>query len=118
MFGALDRAVARRLSAGRTVVVDATNLERHARRPLLALATYDGIPAAAIVFEIERAEAIARDRRRHGRTVGEDVIVRQHERLAWLLASGQLEDEGFVVIHRLAGVEAIDRARIVRSRAG
>lgn len=118
VFGALDRAVARRLAVGRTTIVDATNLERHARRPLLALATYDGVAAVAIVFDVDLDDAVARDRRRPGRTVGADVIARQHDRLGWLLASRQLDDEGFAAVHRLRGVETIDRTRIVRTGAG
>jgi protein phosphatase len=118
VFGALDRAVARRLATGRTTVVDATNLERHARRPLLALASYDGIAAVAVVFEVDLHDAVARDRRRPGRTVGADVIARQHDRLGWLLASRQLDGEGFAAVHRLRGVETIHRARVVRIGVG
>ncbi len=118
VFGAAHRAVAHRLARGLTTVVDATNLERSARRPLLGLAVYHGLPAIAIVFDVGPAEAIARDRRRRGRTVGPDVIARQDERLRWLLASGRLADEDLAAVHRLAGVDAVDRAVVRRGDRG
>jgi protein phosphatase len=116
VFGALARAVARRLAAGGTVVVDATNLERSARRPLLAQATLHDIPAVAIVLEVRLADAVDRDRHRRGRTVGPDVVARHHEQLGWLLASGHLDDEGFAAVHRLRGIEAVDAAVVRRTR--
>lgn len=117
VFGALARRVARRLAAGRTAVVDATNLERSARRPLLAVAALHGMPAVAIVLDVGLGEAVGRDRRRPARTVGPDVIARHIEQLGWLLATGHLDDEGFAAVHRLRGVEAVDTAA-VRRREG
>jgi protein phosphatase len=114
VFGAAHRAVARRLVRGLTTVVDATNLERSARRPLLGLAAHHGSPAVAIVFDVEPTAAIDRDRRRRGRTVGPDVVARHVEALRWLLASGHLAEEGFKAVHRLVGTEAIDRAIVRR----
>jgi len=114
VFGALARAVAHRLAARRTVVVDATNLERSARRPLLAMARFHRLPAVAIVLHVTLDDAVARDRRRRGRTVGTDVVARQHERLGWILASGQLPGEGFAAVHRLDGIDAVDGALVRR----
>ena len=53
-FSIIHREVSKRLAGGRTAVVDATNVEVHARRGLLSRARLAGAPAVAIVFALPR----------------------------------------------------------------
>src|SRR3954468_23565643 len=51
-FSALHREARRRLAAGRLTVVDATNVERHARAALIRLARAIRVPAVAVVLDL------------------------------------------------------------------
>src|SRR5262245_20485500 len=51
-FGRLHRELEWRLAAGRLTVVDATSVELHARRALLARAAAARLPATAIVLDL------------------------------------------------------------------
>jgi predicted kinase len=116
-FSIIHREVTKRLAAGRTVVVDATNVERHARRALLTRARSAGVPAVAIVFALPRPIVLARNAARPGRVVDPSVV----ERHLALLANGlpALADEGFdsvVVLRSAADVESVELARADRLR--
>jgi protein phosphatase len=114
VFEALHRDVEHRLVEGRTTLVDATNVERNARRALLRLATHADRPAVAIVLDVPLAVAQDRNARRGDRTVPSDVVARQQARLERTIGSGTLEREGFSAVHVLRGPAAIDAARVVR----
>lgn len=116
-FAALHRSLVRRLAAGRLTVVDATNVQRHARRALLKRAFAAGVPAVAVVFELPDAITLARNRSRIGRTVAEPVVLRQLADLRRAASPGRLEDEGFGSVVRLRTPEAVDSARIERVSA-
>jgi protein phosphatase len=113
VFRALHRTVATRLERGALVVVDATNVDHQARRPLLAIARRMGAPAVAIVLDLPLATVLARNAARPGRTVDPAVVRRQHARLGRALAADRLAHEGFDRIVRLASVEAIDRIHLI-----
>jgi len=98
VFATLHREVEQRLAAGLTTVVDATNVEHHARRVLLRLAARSGRPAVAIVLDLPMAETLARNGRRDGRAVPIDVVERHHQALARALADGAIDAEGFVAV--------------------
>ncbi|HET9455867.1 MAG TPA: AAA family ATPase [Candidatus Limnocylindrales bacterium] len=93
-FAILHREVARRLAAGRLVVVDATNVERHARRALLARARAAGHPAVAIVLALPEAVVHARNAGRLGRVVDADVVAAHLERLAAAEAADAADADG------------------------
>lgn len=93
-FAILHREVARRLAAGRLVVVDATNVERHARRALLARARAAGHPAVAIVLALPEAVVHARNAGRLGRVVDADVVAAHLERLAAAEAEDAADADG------------------------
>ena len=119
-FARLHRDVANRIAAGRTVVVDATNVEATARRSVLRLARDARAPALAIVLRLDRAEAHHQNASRSGRTVPADVVDRHLDRLAAMGADpGAIERallaEGFaqVVVVR-SSAEAAD-LRVVRT---
>lgn len=115
VFAALHGEVAARLAAGRTVVVDATNVEAHARRALVRIAARAGRPAIAIVLDVGLAEALVRNARRPGRAVPADVVERHERTLDRALARHALDWEGFAAVHVLDGVAAVDGARILRT---
>ncbi|HYM84788.1 MAG TPA: AAA family ATPase, partial [Candidatus Dormibacteraeota bacterium] len=50
VFALLHREAERRMADGLLTVVDATNVEWHARRPLLAIAMRTGRPAVAVIL--------------------------------------------------------------------
>jgi protein phosphatase len=117
VFATLHEAVERRLAARRTTVVDATNVERHARRALVSLGARSGCPVVAIVLELPLEVVLDRNARRPGRGVPVDVVVRHHRRLARELDDRAFDGEGFAAVHHLIGAAAIDDA-VVRRISG
>jgi protein phosphatase len=101
-FVALHAALERRLRAGRTAVVDATNVRADARRDLVRRAAAAGAPAIAIVFDLSLDECLASDRARPDRHVPPAVVERQWHALRVALDAGTMAAEGFVAVHRLA----------------
>src|SRR3712207_9290209 len=61
-FEVLHFIAGRRLRAGRLTVVDATNVQREARRPLVALAREHDLFAVAIVIDLQIGRASCRER--------------------------------------------------------
>ena len=139
VFGALHAAVGRRLAAGRTTVVDATNVRLEARRALVARAATAGRPAVAIVLDLSLDECVAGDRERDGRHVPPAIIEAQWRRLRSALRAmpadpatsarripvgsairpggSPLAGEGFAAVHLLSSRAAAD-AVVVRRVAG
>jgi predicted kinase len=116
-FSILHREVSQRLAGGRRVVVDATNVERVARRGLLARARMAGMPAVAIVLDLPPPLVHERNRRRTGRVVDPAIVDRHLERLAAALAAETLLEEGFAEVHMLrSGAEVDDAVVAWRSR--
>lgn len=115
VFAALHREVGRRLAGGSTTAVDATNVERHARRALLRIAARVGVPTLAIVFDLPLEVVLRQNAARGGRSVPADVAERHHGLLRLTLARDAWASEGFAVVHVLRGAAALDRARVVRN---
>lgn len=118
-FAILHRETARRLAAGRLVVVDATNVERAARVELLRLARSARVPAMAIVLAVPAADTHARNAGRPGRVVPAEVVDRHLGRLAALgddaLSIGsRLRAEGFAAAHVLATEENLASVAVRR----
>ncbi|HET9052306.1 MAG TPA: AAA family ATPase [Candidatus Dormibacteraeota bacterium] len=111
-FHVLHTIVAARLARGRLTVVDATNLQPEARRPLVALARdHDAVPVA-IVFETDGRTLMERNRTRPERTLPPHVIP-GHVALLRRLASG-LEGEGFRHVYALHSAEEVDATTVER----
>lgn len=103
----LHAVLAARLRRGLMTVVDATNVEATARRPLLDLAAASGMPAVAVV--VDTPLGLARNRNatrpgprqnaRWGRRVPVAVVEKQYRQLRESIP--YLREEGFtdVVIH-------------------
>lgn len=104
----LDMRCKRRL----TTVVDATNLERRARKPYLRTAEERGVAPVAIVLDVPLALCLRRDAERSERYVGEAVLRRQYADLE--RTREQLPDEGYAAIHVLSSAEEMDAVEIER----
>jgi len=111
-FSILHREVARRLAAGRPVVVDATNVERAARRALIARARAAGVPAVAIVLNLPPTLVHERNRGRTGRVVDPAVVDRHLDRLARTIARHELAEEGFDDVVVLRSAADVDGASV------
>jgi len=114
-FGRLHRDLTRRLANRQTTVVDATNVEREARRALLQRSIAAGVPAVAIVLDLPAEVVLARNAGRIGRVVDEGVVRRHLARVRELLEKSELLDtEGFsrvVALHHPAEVNSVQIVR-------
>jgi protein phosphatase len=117
-FSILHRDAVRRLAAGRLVVVDATNVEHHARRALVERARAAGLPAIAIVLDLPAGIVHARNAARTERVVDSSVVERHLARLAVALGDGGITSEGFAAVHILGSVEEIAGVVVERRRRG
>jgi protein phosphatase len=113
VFRILDAEVAALLRMGGSAVVDATSVERHARRALIRVAERAQAPAVAIVLALPLAVVLARNAHRQGRPVPDDVVRRQWHTLERSLRDGVLETEGFAAVHVLGDARTIDATRII-----
>ncbi|HVE91493.1 MAG TPA: polynucleotide kinase-phosphatase [Actinomycetota bacterium] len=111
-FDVLYYIAGKRLEAGRLVVVDATNVQRDSRKPLVELARrYHCVPVA-IVLDLPEKVCLERNRGRDDRTFGPHVIGRQIQQLRRSLRG--LEREGFRNVFVLPSVEEVESATIER----
>ena len=111
-FEVLHFIAAKRLAAGRLTVVDATNVQPEARKPLVALAReYDVLPTA-IVFNLPERLCQDRNRGRPDRDFGAHVIRRQSEQLRRSLK--YLSKEGFRHVAVLRSPEEVEAAVVER----
>ncbi|RSM56469.1 polynucleotide kinase-phosphatase [Actinoplanes sp. ATCC 53533] len=109
-FDVLHYVVGKRLAAGRLTVVDATNLQPHARAGLVKVAREHDVLPVAVVLDVPEALAWERTQSRADRTFGRQVLNRMHRDLRRSL--GQLAREGFRKIHVLRGVDQIAAASV------
>jgi len=113
-FEVLDFIAGKRLEAGLLTVIDATNVQRDARRQLIDLAkAYDVLPVA-IVLDVPESVAAARNRERPDRDFGVHVIRRQGDQLRRSIRG--LAKEGFRKVHLLDGVDDIEAATVSRQK--
>jgi protein phosphatase len=115
-FELLHAVAAKRLAGGRLTVVDATNVQPEARRPLVALARRHGRVAVAIVLDLPLPLCLERNAARDARRVPPRVVRGQH----WLLhrSLGQLEREGLGLVVVLSTPEEVESVTIARRRPG
>ena len=79
-FDALHYVAGKRLAAGRLTVIDATNVQQDARKPLVALARKFHVLPVAIVLDIPERICEERNRSRPDRQFGPHVLARQRRR--------------------------------------
>ena len=92
-FEVLHFIAAKRLRAGKLTVVDATNVQTEARKPLVALAREFHVLPVAIVFNLPERVCQDRNRTRPDRNFGPHVIRQQSQQLRRSIRN--LKREGF-----------------------
>jgi len=111
-FDVLHYIAGKRLAARRLTVVDATNVQKEARRPLIHLAReYHALPVA-IVLDVPERTCRERNETRPDRDFGAHVTRIQARQLRRSLR--ELKREGFNQVHVLSSPEKIAAVRIER----
>lgn len=115
-FSLLHHIARLRLDQRRLTVIDATNLQFGARRPLLRMARANHLPIVALVFNIPLTTCLRHNRTRAQRVVSEEVIEQHKQQLAATLAG--LEREGYHQIHLLdeTGIAEVQITKTRQSR--
>jgi len=111
-FDALHYVAAKRLANGRLAVIDATNVQEEARRPLVSLARDHDVLPVAIVLNLPEAVCQERNRGRADRDFGPHVVRRQQQQLRRSLRG--LQREGFRYVYVLSTPEEVAGAVIER----
>lgn len=105
-FEVLHYIASKRLKNGLLTVIDATNVQKEARKGLIELArTYHCLPVA-IVLDLREDVCEARNKERTDRNFGSHVIRQQKQQLNKSIRG--LKDEGFRQILILKSVEEIE----------
>src|SRR5262249_47772993 len=111
-FAALQFVAARRLAGAKLTVVDATNVQPDARKPLVALAReYHVLPVPSVLDLRDRA-CHERNRSRPDRDFGPHVVRNQRRQLHRSMRG--LNREGFRHVHVLRSQDEVDAATIAR----
>lgn len=111
-FEVLHFIAAKRLAAGRLTVIDATNTQPEARKPLIELARRFHCLPVALVLDMPERICHERNQSRPDRDFGEHVI--RNQRLQLRRSLGNLQREGFRHIHVMRSVEEAEGATIRR----
>ncbi|MEU7027782.1 polynucleotide kinase-phosphatase [Streptomyces sp. NPDC046275] len=111
-FDVLHYIAGKRLAAGRLTVVDATNVQREARRQLVQLAREHDVLPIAIVLDLPEEVCSARNAARPDRAHLPRHVVQRHRRELRRSLKG-LEREGFRKVHVLRGAAEVDAAEVV-----
>jgi len=111
-FEALHFIAGKRLEAGLLTVVDATNVQVEARKPLVELARRYHVLPVAIVLDLPDHICRERNRSRPDRAFGPHVIRQQRSQLHRSLRN--LQREGFRHVHVFRSPEEIDGITIAR----
>ncbi|MDH4228102.1 MAG: polynucleotide kinase-phosphatase, partial [Deltaproteobacteria bacterium] len=111
-FEVLHYIAAKRLELKKLTVIDATNTQQEARKPILELArAYHCLPVA-VVFDIPRKVCEERNRVRPDRNFGPHVLRNQMSQLRRSL--GALRREGFRHVFVMESEEEVNAAEVVR----
>ncbi len=111
-FELLHYIAGKRLTLGRLVVVDATNVQPEARKPLVQLARKFHCLPVAVVLNAPEDVCLARNRERDDRTFGSHVVRQQRSQLRRSLKA--LKREGFRHVFVMNSVDEIDAATVER----
>lgn len=111
-FALLHYIAAKRLERGLLTVVDATNVQPEARKPLVALARQYHVLPVALVLDLPERLCRDRNRERADRQFGPHVVRQQVSQLRKSLR--QLGREGFRHIHVLSSPDEVAAATIER----
>ncbi|HEX8492191.1 MAG TPA: polynucleotide kinase-phosphatase [Pyrinomonadaceae bacterium] len=111
-FEVLHFIASKRLAAGRLTVVDATNVQPEARKPLVALAREHHVLPVAIVLNLQERLCHERNRGRSDRDFGPHVVRQQSQQLRRSIRN--LKREGFRHIYEFSSPEELDAATLER----
>jgi protein phosphatase len=111
-FAVLHFIAARRLERGLLTVVDATNVQPEARKPLVELARQFHVLPVAIVFDLPERVCQDRNKDRPDRNFGPHVVRNQQSQLHRSMRN--LQREGFRHVFVLKSVEDVDAAVVER----
>jgi len=113
-FDVLHYVARKRLARGLLTVIDATNLEADARKPIVELAReYHCVPVA-IVLDLPAKLCLERNRSRPDRALGRQVVRLHAQQLRRSLR--HLRDEGFRHVLVLSSPEEIESVEIERRK--
>ncbi len=112
-FAVLQFIASRRLAQPRLTVIDATNVQREARRSLIELAKQHDLFPVAIVLDLPESLCQERNRARPDRDFGAHVVPRQVSQLRKSLRG--LQREGFRRVHVLRSIDAVADAQVRRT---
>jgi polynucleotide kinase-phosphatase len=107
-FEVVHFVAGKRLAAGRLTVVDATNVQPHARASLVRVARDHDVLPVAIVLNVPESVCWARTQGRPDRDFGRNVVTRQASELRRSIKN--LGREGFRKVYVLQTPEEIDGA--------
>ena len=113
-FEVLHFIAAKRLAAGKLTVIDATNVQPEARKPLVALARQYHVIPVAVVLNLPDRVCQDRNRERPDRNFGPHVIRQQSQHLRRSIRN--LKREGFRHIHELSSPAEVDEVVLERQR--
>jgi F420-dependent oxidoreductase-like protein len=111
-FEVLDLIAEKRLRRGLTTVIDSTGLDAKRRAAWRALAERHGVPAHAVLFDVE--DRVVRERARGG-PVPSKVVSSQLRQVAEM--AGHLASEGFAGVHQPGPVELVPPALLAAKDA-
>ncbi|MGI8854242.1 MAG: polynucleotide kinase-phosphatase [Thermomicrobiales bacterium] len=111
-FDLLHFIAAKRLAAGKLTVVDATNVQPEARKPLVALARQYHVLPVAIVLDLPEKVCQERNQGRPDRAFGPHVVRKHVQELRRSLRG--LQREGFRHVFVLSSPEEIAAATVAR----
>jgi protein phosphatase len=111
-FALLHHLLAQRLTLGRLTVVDATNVQAEARKPLVDLARKHHVLPVAIVLDLPEALCRERNAARPDRAFGSHVIRNHRTQLRRSLKG--LSREGFRQVVHLTSPEEVAAIEITR----
>lgn len=111
-FELLDFIASKRLSAGRLTVIDATNVQEEARKPLIELSRRFHALPVAIVFDLPEKICQERNRERPDRDFAGHVIRQQASQLRRSIRN--LKYEGFRHIFKMTNEEQVNSAAVER----
>jgi protein phosphatase len=111
-FAVLHFIAARRLERGLLTVVDATNVQPEARKPLVELARQYHVLPVAIVLDLPERVCQDRNKARPDRSFGPHVIRQQQSQLRRSMRN--LQREGFRHVFVLNTQESVDAAIVER----
>src|SRR5215510_12003200 len=111
-FEVLHFVAGKRLALGRLTVIDATNVQPEARKPLVALARQYHCLPVAIVLNLPEKVCHDRNRNRNERSFGPHVVRQQQSQLRRSLRG--LAKEGFRHVFVLESPEEVEAATVER----